>query len=96
MNYKRLVKKINLSESDYKDIEEAVKKAEAGTKGEIALAITPQSDTYAFWELAIAVFTSFMLLCSLFPLANQVYAWMNRVFWLPKPWHLIAFTPRCA
>jgi putative membrane protein len=91
MNYKRLIKRINLSESDYKDIEEAVKKAETGTKGEIALAITPQSDTYAFWELAIAVFTAFMLLCSLFPLANQIYAWMNRVFWLPKPWHLIAF-----
>ena len=91
MNYKRLIKKLKLSESDYKDIEEAVKKAEAGTKGEIALAITPQSETYAFWELAIAVFTSFMLLCSLFPLANQVYSWMNRVFWLPKPWHLIAF-----
>ena len=91
MNYKRLVKKLNLSESDYKDIEDAVKKAEVGTKGEIALAITPQSDTYAYWELAIAVFTSFMLLCSLFPLANQVYAWMNNIFWLPKPWHLIAF-----
>ena len=91
MNYKRLIKKLNLSESDYKDIEEAVKKAEAGTKGEIALAITPQSDPYAFWELAIAVFTSFMLLCSLFPLANQVYTWLTKLLWQPRPWHLIAF-----
>ena len=91
MNYKRLIKKLNLSESDKKDIEQAVMQAEAGTKGEIALAITPQSDPYAFWELFLAALTSFLLMCALFPLANQIYAFMNRVFWLPKPWHLIAF-----
>lgn len=91
MNYKTLVKKLNLSESDKKDIEQAVQQAEANTTGEIALAITPQSDPYAFWELFLAALTSFLLMCALFPLANQIYAFMNRVFWLPKPWHLIAF-----
>ena len=79
MNYRTLIKKLNLSEADHKAIEQAVKNAEAGTTGEIALAIAPQSDTYAFWELATAVFTAFILLLSLFPLANQIYVWLSKL-----------------
>lgn len=91
MDYKHLVKKINFSQQDYDDIKAAVKSAEKKTSGEIALALTAESSSYAFWELLCSVIVTLVLLVSLFPLANQIYAWLGRIFWGPEPWYLAAF-----
>lgn len=91
MKYKTLIKKVGLCESDFKEIEEAVQKAESGTSGEITLAITAESESYAFWELAAATVSAFLLLCGLFPMANNIYDWLGRIFWNVKPWYLVAF-----
>lgn len=91
MKFKSFVKKLNLKEEDFDEIKEAVKKAEEKTSGEIALAVAAESSSYAFWELLASVGVTLALLACLFPLANQIYAWLGRVFWGEEPWYLAAF-----
>ncbi len=91
MKYKTLINKTGLSEADKAEIEAAVKKAENGTSGEIAIAITAESDSYAFWELLVAVFTGFAALVALFPLSGKIFSWLGRKLWLVQPIHLLIF-----
>ena len=91
MKYKALIKKLKLDDKALTEIQDAVKHAESKTTGEIAIAVTAESSSYAFWELITAVGVSLLLLASLFPLAGQIYAWLGRVFWGPEPWYLAAF-----
>src|SRR5574344_3036485 len=91
MKYKTLVKKLKLDDAAFAEIKEAVKNAESKTTGEIALAVTAESTSYAFWELLAAVGISILLLACLFPMANQIYAWLGKIFWGPEPWYLAAF-----
>ena len=91
MKYKTLVKKLKLDDAAFAEIKEAVKNAESKTTGEIALAVTAESTSYAFWELLASVGISLALLACLFPMANQIYSWLGRIFWGPEPWYLAAF-----
>ena len=45
MTTKQLLKKIKLSDSDMQQIKDAVQKAESKTTGEIALALTAESES---------------------------------------------------
>lgn len=91
MTFKAFTKKLNLEEKDFEEIKEAVKNAERKTSGEIALAVAAESSSYAFWELLASVGVTLALLVCLFPLANQIYAWLGRIFWGEEPWYLAAF-----
>ncbi len=91
MKYKTMIKNISLKESDFEEIKQAVAQVESVTDGEIALAITAESSSYAFWELAAALVTSLALLCCLLPLAPQIYTWLGTIFWAVHPWYLVAF-----
>lgn len=91
MKYKALVKKLSLDDKAFSEIKDAVKKAESKTTGEIAVAVAAESASYAFWELLAAVGVSILLLACLFPMANQIYAWLGKIFWGPEPWYLAAF-----
>jgi putative membrane protein len=91
MKYKALVKKLSLDDKAFSEIKDAVKKAESKTTGEIAVAVAAESASYAFWELLAAVGISILLLACLFPMANQIYAWLGKIFWGPEPWYLAAF-----
>lgn len=91
MNYKSFIKKLSLTDSDFEEIKQSVKKAEEKTTGEIALAVAAESSSYAFWELLAAVGVTLALLICLFPLANQIYAWLGRILWGEEPWYLAAF-----
>jgi len=91
MKHSALVKKLKLDDKAFSEIQDAVKKAESKTTGEIALAMIAESSSYAFWELAFALCMSLLLLASLFPMANQIYAWLGRIFWGQEPWYLAAF-----
>lgn len=91
MKYKTLVKRLKLDDKAFEDIKNAVKAAETKTTGEIAIAVIPESSSYAFWELFAALGISLALLASIFPLSGQIYAWLGRLFWGPEPWYLAAF-----
>lgn len=91
MKYRTFVRKLSLGQDDLEQIKHAVQEAEAKTSGEIALAIIPESASYAFWELLMALVTSILLLTAVFPLADSVYAWLSSVAWGERPWYLVAF-----
>ena len=76
MNYNSFVKKLSLGEKDFEEIKEAVSNAEKRTSGEIALAVIPESSSYAFWELLTAVVTALLLAIALFPIADGIYSWL--------------------
>ena len=91
MKYKTLVKQLSLSQADLSEIQAAVQEAEKTTSGEIALAVTAESSSYAFWELVSSLFSTFLLLICLFPLSSQIYSWLGNIFWGEEPWYLAAF-----
>lgn len=91
MNRKTLIKKLNLTQKDLEEIKLAVTEAEKSTSGKIALAVAPESESYAFWELLAAVSVSVFLVLCLFPLNQQIYSWLGRIFWQAEPWYLCGF-----
>lgn len=91
MNYKTFVKKLSLSDKDMEEIKESVVNAEKTTNGEISLAVTAESSSYAYWELLISFIFSAVLFLLMLPKANQVYLWFGDVFWEVNPWYLTAF-----
>lgn len=50
MNTKTVIKKLKLNREGFDKIQEAVKKAESKTSGEIAVCLTPESSDYSIWE----------------------------------------------
>ena len=91
MTRRYLLKKIKLSESDMKEIQESVQKAEESTTGEIALALTAESDTYSFWELLSATYFAGVVFTCLLPFANEIKALYEKFFWTISDWVLPAF-----
>lgn len=91
MNYKSFIRKLSLTETDMKDIKDCVEKVEKNTNGEIALAVTAESSSYAYWELLVSFLSSAALFLLMLPQANQVYKWFGDVFWDVNPWYLTAF-----
>ncbi|MCQ2241536.1 TPM domain-containing protein [Treponema sp.] len=91
MTAKQLNRRLNLSESDLEKIKDAVRKAEDKTSGEIALAVTAESSSYAEWELIAAAVTALALFLCVFPMSSQIYAWLETRFWGIEPWYLSLF-----
>lgn len=91
MTKKQLVKKLSLSQEDLKDIAGTVEKMEQKTSGEIAIAVAPQSSSYAFWELLASIGTVFALFLCIFPMSPQIYRWLEGRFWNIQPYHLLLF-----
>lgn len=91
MTVKQLNRKLGLSDADLKEIREAVAKAEDKTSGEIALAVTAESSSYAEWELVAAAITALALFLCVFPMSAQIYAWLGFRFWGIEPWYLSLF-----
>lgn len=91
MTKKYLLKKIKLSESDMEEIKNAVKKAEEKTNGEIALALTAESDHYSFWELLASTYLAAFVFVILLPFASKISGLYDKYFWLSSDWILPAF-----
>lgn len=91
MKLKTLLKNASLSEDALEQIKEAITKAEKNTSGEICIALTAESSSYSFWELNAALCTSFALFVCIFPMAPQIYSWLEKIFWGTEPWYLLAF-----
>lgn len=88
MNTKTLLKKINLSEQDFAEIKEVVKKAESKTSGEIALAFTAESAKYSFWELKGAIYFAAIVFALLLPFASKILHLYEARFWSQPVWFL--------
>lgn len=86
-----LLKKTNLSDRELDEIKAAVKKAESRTSGEIALALTAESDTYSFWELLAANYVAAGIFVCLLPFANEILGLYKKFLWYVSDWTLPAF-----
>lgn len=91
MTKKTLLKKIELSDSDMEEIKNAVKKAESKTSGEIALALTAESEHYSFWELLYSIYFAAFIFIILLPFASKIENLYDKFFWLCPTWLLPAF-----
>lgn len=91
MTTKRLLKKIRLSDSDFDEIRDAVAAAEKNTTGEIALALTAESNDYSFWELRAAVCAATAVFALLLPGADRLKTAYDYILWSQPVWFLPAF-----
>ena len=91
MTKKYLLKKIRLSDSDMEEIKNVVKKAESKTSGEIALALTAESEHYSFWELLASTYLAAFIFIILLPFASKISALYEKFFWGCPTWLLPAF-----
>lgn len=83
-----MLKKLKLDEKAFKNIQDAVQKAEAKTNGEIELAITAESEPYAFWELFSSVLVSAVLFAVMLPFAGRLNILAMHFFWEVPVWYL--------
>lgn len=81
MTTKALLARIKFTKDDFDKIKLAVEEAEKHTSGEIALAITAESSSYAFWELLFSSVTSFLLALCLLPLSPHLLKWIEYISW---------------
>ena len=92
MKYKTLIKKLKLKEEDFSAIKNAVAEAEAKTTGEIAIAVTPESARYCFWELLAADCVGMLMLLAMIPFSEKILALYRMLYWQNEPkWILPVF-----
>ncbi len=91
MKQKKLLKKLAFSEQDFEDIKNAVSEQEKSTCGEIALAIAPESSSYAFWELLPALFFALIVIGCLIPFSNHISSLIDLISWPERIWVLPTF-----
>ncbi len=91
MNTAYMLRKTGLSQQDFDHIQQAVKRAEAHTTGEIALALTCESEHYSFWELLTATYVAAAVFIALLPLADNLLSLYQTHLWYVADWLLPAF-----
>ncbi|WP_230974301.1 TPM domain-containing protein [Treponema vincentii] len=90
MKKNRLLKLMDISPTQMREIADTVAEAEKKTTGEIALAVVYQSDSYAFVELFVAFCASFLSFLILFLCAAPIWNLLERTVWFPSPAQLTA------
>lgn len=90
MKKDRLLKLMNISPTQMREIADTVAEAEKKTTGEIALAVVYQSDSYAFVELFVAFCAAFLSFFILFLCAAPIWNLLERTIWFPSPTQLTA------
>ena len=90
MKRNRLLKLMNISPTQMREIANTVAEAEKKTTGEIALAVVYQSDSYAFVELFVAFCASFLSFFILFLCSSPIWNLLERTVWFPSPAQLTA------
>jgi putative membrane protein len=72
---------LKLSETEKKQISEAVQQAESRTSGEIATAIIGQSYDYAIYELLSALLTGLIYSVVILSFSAEIQAWLQGLVW---------------
>ncbi len=91
MKTRTLASKLKLTAADQDSIRQAVREAERKTSGEIALAATPESSDYSFFELFASVVLGAVFFALLLPFHDAVTTLIDRRFWLVPDWYVPAF-----
>jgi Predicted membrane protein len=86
-----LIRRLGVTEADFSALREAVSSAERTTSGEIALAITPESSDYSFFELLFAVLAGALAFACLLSFAAPLSALLDRLSWHKPEWLVPAF-----
>lgn len=79
------LKALALTEEDLKSIQEAVVAAEHHTRGEIAIAVIPESSDYASFELLASVILGAAFFAVLMPFHRLLTQVLSNVIWTPDP-----------
>jgi putative membrane protein len=87
MRIEKLKKKFSFTDENLKKIQEAVANAEKNTDGEIALAVTPSSNSYAFWELLFAVVMGLITSACLIPFSSKIKSFLDWLYWDTNDYH---------
>ena len=90
MKKSKLLKLMNISPTQMREIADTVAETEKKTTGEIALAVVYQSDSYAFVELFVAFCASFLSFFILFLCSAPIWNLLERTVWFPSPAQLTA------
>jgi putative membrane protein len=90
MKAKNLLRKLSLADSDFAAVTAAVRDAESSTTGEIAVAITPESSDYSFFELFASVLLGAFAFAVLLVFHDAVSALVAKLFWIEKSWYTTA------
>lgn len=91
MNTKALVKKIKLKKEDLNLIKDEVTKQESRSTGEIALAITPESSDYSFWELLASTYLAIAVFIVMLFNTDFISNFCQSLSWEAPSWHVPAF-----
>ncbi|MGL1893572.1 MAG: TPM domain-containing protein [Spirochaetaceae bacterium] len=83
---------MKFTEKELEGINNAVKKAESTTSGEIATAIIKESSDYAFYELAFSVLVGAIYFIVIVLGSTGVESWLKSMFWNYDPAYLLMFT----
>lgn len=84
----KMLKDLGLNERAFAVIKSSVQTIESATSGEIALALTAESSSYAFWELFAAVIASAVFFALLLPFAKNILQFSARFFWVVPAWYM--------
>lgn len=88
----KVLKRSHLTENDLDTIKKAVNKAEKKTNGEIAIALTPASHDYSFWELLFSLAAGIIVFCVMLPFSDTIVNWGASHLWAECPaWYLPGF-----
>ncbi|MCI7588784.1 MAG: TPM domain-containing protein [Spirochaetia bacterium] len=91
MRKNSMMKKLKLEEASFVKIQEAVKKAEKNTTGEIAVAVTPESARYSVYELGFSLFIGMVVFAFMLPFSASLSDMLDRWYWGAPAWQLPAF-----
>ncbi|MDC7127114.1 MAG: TPM domain-containing protein [Spirochaetales bacterium] len=83
--------KFKFTENEIQKINKAAAEVEAVSSGEVLTAVIKESSNYAFAELLFSVFGGFIYYLIAMVFYNNLYIFVNSLFWTPQPWHTTAF-----
>lgn len=91
MKKNTMLKRLKLTEESFEKIQQAVKKSESKTSGEIAVAVVAESASYSVYELFFSLLMGVLLFGILLPFSNKIEEAFIHLFWASSFWHLPAF-----
>lgn len=90
MKASTLLRKLSLTDGDVASAKTAVAEAERSTTGEIAVAITPESSDYSFFELFASVILGALAFAVLLAFYGPLASLVGRLFWGERDWYVTA------
>lgn len=91
MKKNSMLKQLKLTDESFEKIQQAVKKSESKTSGEIAVAVVAESASYSVYELFFSLLLGVLLFGILLPFSNKIEETISQLFWSTSFWHLPAF-----